>query len=65
MRDQILTTSYWLHVELGKNIKKIICQKQFKKKNVMLFFDLEFFKYFFRVLHEASRSWLKFGHTFQ
>jgi hypothetical protein len=20
MRDQILTTSYWLHVELGKNI---------------------------------------------
>jgi hypothetical protein len=23
----ILTTSYWLHVELGKNIKKILCQK--------------------------------------
>jgi hypothetical protein len=27
MRDQILTTSYWLHVELGKNILKILCQK--------------------------------------
>jgi hypothetical protein len=23
----ILTTSYWLHVELGKNISKILCQK--------------------------------------
>jgi hypothetical protein len=23
----ILTTSYWLHVELGKNIEKILCQK--------------------------------------
>jgi hypothetical protein len=23
----ILTTSYWLHVELGKNIKKILYQK--------------------------------------
>jgi hypothetical protein len=23
----ILTTSYWLHVELGKNIKKNLCQK--------------------------------------
>jgi hypothetical protein len=23
----ILTTSYWLYVELGKNIKKILCQK--------------------------------------
>jgi hypothetical protein len=27
MCDQILTTSYWLHVELGKNIEKILCQK--------------------------------------
>jgi hypothetical protein len=27
---------------------------------VILFFDIEFFKYFFRVLHEASSSWLKF-----
>jgi hypothetical protein len=23
----ILITSYWLHVELGKNISKILCQK--------------------------------------
>jgi hypothetical protein len=29
------------------------------------FFDIEFFKYFFRVLHEARSSWLKFGHAFQ
>jgi hypothetical protein len=29
------------------------------KLNVSLFFDIEFFKYFFRVLHEASSSWLK------
>jgi hypothetical protein len=27
MRAQILTMSYWLHVELGKNIHKIPCQK--------------------------------------
>jgi hypothetical protein len=32
---------------------------------VKLFFDIEFFKYFFRVLHEASSSWLKFLHNFQ
>jgi hypothetical protein len=25
------------------------------------FFDIEFFKYFFGVLHEVSSSWLKFG----
>jgi hypothetical protein len=24
---EILTTSYWLYVELGKNIEKILCQK--------------------------------------
>jgi hypothetical protein len=27
MRAEILITSYWLHVELGKNILKILCQK--------------------------------------
>jgi hypothetical protein len=35
-----------------KAIKKIVAQKI----NVILFFDIEFFKYFFRVLHEASSS---------
>jgi hypothetical protein len=25
----------------------------------MLFFDIKFFKYFFRLLHEASSSWIK------
>jgi hypothetical protein len=24
---QILTPSYWLHLEHGKNIEKILCQK--------------------------------------
>jgi hypothetical protein len=43
------------------NEKKIVAQKI----NVILFFDVEFFKYFFRVLHDASSSWLKFLHTFQ
>jgi hypothetical protein len=33
-----------------KAIKKIVPQKL----NVILFLDIEFFKYFFRVLHEAS-----------
>jgi hypothetical protein len=35
------------------------------KKNVIFFFYIEFFKYFFRVLHEASSSWLKFVRSFQ
>jgi hypothetical protein len=43
-----------------KAIKKIVAQKI----NVILFFDIEFFKYFFRILHEASSSWLKFVHNF-
>jgi hypothetical protein len=33
--------------------------------NVVLSFHIEFFRYFFRVLHEASSSWLKFVHAFQ
>jgi hypothetical protein len=33
-------------------IKKNVPQKI----NVILFFDIEFFKYFFRVLHETSSS---------
>jgi hypothetical protein len=33
-----------------KAIKKIVVQKL----SVILFFDTEFFKYFFRVLHEAQ-----------
>jgi hypothetical protein len=35
-----------------KAIKKNVAQEI----NVILFFDIEFFKYFFRVLHEASSS---------
>jgi hypothetical protein len=42
-------------------MKKNVAQKI----NVILFFDIEFFKYFFLVLHEASSSWLKFLHAFQ
>jgi hypothetical protein len=41
--------------------KKIVAQKI----NVILFFDRIFLKYFFRVLHEARSSWLKFLHNFQ
>jgi hypothetical protein len=32
---------------------------------VLALTDIEFFKYFFRVLHEASSSWLKFLLAFQ
>jgi hypothetical protein len=35
----ILTTSYWLHVELAKSLKKILCQKI----KWHLFFELQFF----------------------
>jgi hypothetical protein len=41
--------------------KKIVSQKL----NIILFFDIEFFKYFSQVLHEASSSWLKFCRAFQ
>jgi hypothetical protein len=44
-----------------KAIKKIVAQKL----NVILFFDINFFKYFFQVLHEASSSRLKFFRAFQ
>jgi hypothetical protein len=44
-----------------KQLKKIVAQKL----NVNLFFDIEFFKYFFRVLHEASSSWLKLFRVFR
>jgi hypothetical protein len=44
-----------------KAIKKIVAQKI----NVILFFDIEFFRNFFRVLHEATSSWLKYLYNFQ
>jgi hypothetical protein len=44
-----------------KAIKKNVTQKI----NVILFFDIEFFRYFFRVLDEASSSWLKYLYNFQ
>jgi hypothetical protein len=37
-------------VEDWKQLKKIVGQGM----GVILFFDIEFFEYFFRVLHEAS-----------
>jgi hypothetical protein len=40
MRGKILTTSYWLHVELGKNVLKILC----KKIKWHLIFEVQFFK---------------------
>jgi hypothetical protein len=58
---EFLPTRLWNNVEDEKQLKKIVAQKI----NVILFFDIEFFKYFFRVLHEASSSWLKFLHNLQ
>jgi hypothetical protein len=49
---EILPTRLWDNVEDQKQLKKIVAQKI----NVILVFDIEFFKYFFRVLHEASSS---------
>jgi hypothetical protein len=46
-------------------MKKYDIYGVFLKCTEILFFDMEFFKYFFRVLHEASRSWLKFCRAFQ
>jgi hypothetical protein len=51
MRDQILTTSYWLHVELGKNILKILCQKI----KSHLFFELQFLLLVFYVVPQPRR----------
>jgi hypothetical protein len=61
MCRNILPTRLWNNVEDQKLFKKNVAQKI----NVILFFDIEFFKYFFRVLYEASSSWLKFLHNFQ
>jgi hypothetical protein len=58
---EILHTRLWDNVEDKKQLKKIVPQKL----NVILFFDLEFFKFFFRVLHEASSLWLKLFRAFQ
>jgi hypothetical protein len=46
---EILPTRLWDNVEDQKQLKKIVAQKL----NVILFFVIEFFKYFFQVLHEA------------
>jgi hypothetical protein len=50
---------------VGQRRKLKAIKKNCSSKNVILFFDIEFFKYFFRVLHEASSSWLKYLHNFQ
>jgi hypothetical protein len=50
------TTRLWDKVENLNKFKKIVAQKI----NVILFFE-----YFFRVLHEASSSWLKYLYNFQ
>jgi hypothetical protein len=54
---EILPTRLCNNVEDYAQLKKIVA--------VILFFDIGFFKYFFRVLHEASSSSLKFLHNFQ
>jgi hypothetical protein len=57
---EILPTRLWDNAE-----KKTIKKNLSSKNKFILFFDIEFFKYFFRVLHKASSSWLKFLHNFQ
>jgi hypothetical protein len=56
MRGQILTTSSWLHVEFGKNIKKILCQKI----KLHLFFELQFFLIAFSLLRCPTTLLVKF-----
>jgi hypothetical protein len=58
---EISPAGLWNNVEDWKQLKKIVAQGI----NVILFFDIEFFKYFFRVLHEAGGSSLEFLHNFQ
>jgi hypothetical protein len=58
MCRNILPTRLWNNVEDQKLFKKNVAQK-------IIYFLTEFFKYFFRVPHEASSSWLKFLHNFQ
>jgi hypothetical protein len=38
---------------VGQRRRQAIKKNVPQKLNVVLFFDIEFFKYFFRVLHEA------------
>jgi hypothetical protein len=45
--------------------KFLHCKLKMLCNNAILFFDIEFFKYFFRILHEASSSWLKLFRAFQ
>jgi hypothetical protein len=61
LRGVFLTCAEFLPTKLWDNVEHLT------KSNLsgILFFDIKFFKYFFRVLHEASSSWLKFGHAFQ
>jgi hypothetical protein len=57
----MLSAGLFDSVEDWKRQKRVVA----RKINVILFFDIEFFGYFFRVLHEAGSSWLQFGHAFQ
>jgi hypothetical protein len=58
---EVLPARLFDSVEDWEQFKKIVAQKI----NVILFFDIEFFRYFFRVLHEASSSWLECLCNFQ
>jgi hypothetical protein len=58
---EILPTRLFDSVEYKKQLKKIVA----RGINVILFFDIEFFFYFFRVLHEAGGSWLECLCNFQ
>jgi hypothetical protein len=49
---EILPTTLFDNVEDWEQLRKVVAQKI----NIILFFDIEFFKHFFRVLHEAGGS---------
>jgi hypothetical protein len=58
---EILPTRLFDGVEGWRRLKRIVAQKI----HVFLFFDIEFFRYFFRVLREASGSLLEYLYGFQ
>jgi hypothetical protein len=56
-----LPTRLFDRVEDWKQLRGVVA----RKINVVLFFEIEFFRCFFRVLHEAGGSWLECLYNFQ
>jgi hypothetical protein len=58
---EVLPTGLFDNVEDWEQFRKVVA----REVNVILFFDIEFFRYFFRILHEAGGSWLEYLYNFQ